>query len=348
MPSIGVEPEVIQEEEVEEEVSIGIRNFIWRQEKRLARGQRLLCILELSFLLMERLTLKKFHHLQRWKKVKQWLNPLGSTNIKTLMSMRRDDDMVGTISIIPTKYLGECESNPDEDYDQEDEGDFSFIRIEDEPGFFTRPNERQMSYLRPLHIIAILNGFKINMVLIDGRAAISLLPERMLGKVGKRTDCSGTSTLAGGVLFDFRRLAGKVALSRRGLRTDWLGLSFLKTLKIALVFDSTLPFEFSYDFPTSYNETNDASRTANLIPEAHRVENKSDVVLVGLQPEVWLWWLDFSVWWLVVLGSVLILLRVLLLLDHEKLEQKYHERFLDQIPHERFRLVEQLQDIVLY
>ncbi|RYR77487.1 hypothetical protein Ahy_A01g001980 [Arachis hypogaea] len=44
-----------------------------------------------------------------------------------------DDDMVGTISIIPTEYLGECKSNPDEDYDQEDEVAFSFIRIEDKP-----------------------------------------------------------------------------------------------------------------------------------------------------------------------------------------------------------------------
>ncbi|RYQ99714.1 hypothetical protein Ahy_B07g087700 [Arachis hypogaea] len=45
MLSIRVEPEVIQEAEVEEEVSIGIRNLNWRQEKRRARGQRLLCIL---------------------------------------------------------------------------------------------------------------------------------------------------------------------------------------------------------------------------------------------------------------------------------------------------------------
>ncbi|RYR27207.1 hypothetical protein Ahy_B02g061549 isoform A [Arachis hypogaea] len=99
-----------------------------------------------------------------------------------------DDDMVGTISIIPTEYLGECKSNPNEDYDQEDEEAFSFIRIEDEPGLFPRPTERQMSHLRPLHIVAVVNGFKINKVLIDGGAAISLLPERMLGKVGKHVD----------------------------------------------------------------------------------------------------------------------------------------------------------------
>ncbi|RYR39064.1 hypothetical protein Ahy_A09g044481 [Arachis hypogaea] len=156
-----------------------------------------------------------------------------------------DDDMVGMISIIPTEYLGECESNPDEDYDQEDEEAFSFIHIEDEPGFFPRPTERQMSHLRPLHIVAVVNGFKINKVLIDGGIAISLLPERMLGKVGKHfeelvltnivvTDFSGNSTPAKGVLLDFRRTFGEVALYGYTLRADGLGLSFLKTSKAEL------------------------------------------------------------------------------------------------------------------
>ncbi|RYR50042.1 hypothetical protein Ahy_A07g036589 isoform A [Arachis hypogaea] len=110
-----------------------------------------------------------------------------------------DDDMVGRISIIPTEYLGECESNSDEDYDQEDEEAFSFIRIEDEPSLFSCPTERQMSHPRPLHIVAIVNGFKINKVLLD-----------------------------------FGRTFGEVALSRYALRADGLGLSFLKTSKAEL------------------------------------------------------------------------------------------------------------------
>ncbi|RYR76071.1 hypothetical protein Ahy_A01g000663 [Arachis hypogaea] len=100
-----------------------------------------------------------------------------------------DDDMVGTISIIPTKYLGEYEGDPEEDYDMEDEEAFSFIRIEDEPGHFLRPTEKQMSHIRPLHITTSLNGIKVNKVLIDGGAAIiSLLSERMLMKVEKHPD----------------------------------------------------------------------------------------------------------------------------------------------------------------
>ncbi|RYR61288.1 hypothetical protein Ahy_A04g018442 [Arachis hypogaea] len=122
-----------------------------------------------------------------------------------------DDDMIETISIIPTEYLGEYEGDPEEDYDMEDEETFSFIRIEDEPGYFLRPTKKQMSYLCPLHITTILNRFKINKVLIDGGSAINLLPERMLRKVEKHpddlfptnivvTDFSGTSTLAKGLV----------------------------------------------------------------------------------------------------------------------------------------------------
>ncbi|RYR12111.1 hypothetical protein Ahy_B04g069640 [Arachis hypogaea] len=99
-----------------------------------------------------------------------------------------DDEMVGTILIIPTEYLGEYEGDLEEDYDMEAEEAFSFIRYEDEPCYFLRPTERQKSHLRPLHITTTLSGIRVNKVLIDGGAAISLLPERMLMKVGKHLD----------------------------------------------------------------------------------------------------------------------------------------------------------------
>ncbi|RYR74664.1 hypothetical protein Ahy_A02g009387 [Arachis hypogaea] len=85
-----------------------------------------------------------------------------------------DDEIVGTISIIPTEYLGEYEGDPEDDYDMDDEEVFSFIRHEDEPGYFLRPSEKQKSHLRPLHITATMSGIKVNRVLIDGGASISL------------------------------------------------------------------------------------------------------------------------------------------------------------------------------
>ncbi|XP_072073785.1 uncharacterized protein [Arachis hypogaea] len=119
--------------------------------------------------------------------------------------------MIGTISIIPTEYLGEYEGDPDEDYD-----------MEDEPGYFLRPTEKQMSHLRPLHIITTLSGINVNKVLIDGGTAISLLPERMLMKVEKHpddlvptnivvTDFSGASSPAKGLV----TLTVKVGSSER-------------------------------------------------------------------------------------------------------------------------------------
>ncbi|RYR52811.1 hypothetical protein Ahy_A06g027680 [Arachis hypogaea] len=99
-----------------------------------------------------------------------------------------DDEIVGTILIIPTEYSGEYERDPEEDYDVDDEEVFSFIRYEDEQGYFLRPFEKQKSHLCPLHINATMSGIKVNKVLVDGRATISLLPERMLMKVGKHSD----------------------------------------------------------------------------------------------------------------------------------------------------------------
>ncbi|RYR53422.1 hypothetical protein Ahy_A06g028514 [Arachis hypogaea] len=42
-----------------------------------------------------------------------------------------------------------------------------------------------MSHLRPLYITTTLSSIKVNKVLINGGAAISLFPERMLMKVRK-------------------------------------------------------------------------------------------------------------------------------------------------------------------
>ncbi|KAL1349716.1 hypothetical protein AAHE18_07G177200 [Arachis hypogaea] len=78
------------------------------------------------------------------------------------------------------------------------------------------------SHLCSLHTTTTLNGIKVNKVLIDGGAAISLLPERMLIKVGKHpddlvptnitvTDFSGSSTPAKGLV----TMGVKVGSSKR-------------------------------------------------------------------------------------------------------------------------------------
>ncbi|RYR40345.1 hypothetical protein Ahy_A09g046081 [Arachis hypogaea] len=114
-----------------------------------------------------------------------------------------DEEMVRTISIISIEYLGEYEENPNEDYAVEDEKAFAFMRPEVELDYLKRPTEKQNAHLRPLHVIAYMSGICVNKVLVDRGATISLLPERMLVKVGKHandliptnisvTDYSGT------------------------------------------------------------------------------------------------------------------------------------------------------------
>ncbi|RYR31964.1 hypothetical protein Ahy_B01g056938 [Arachis hypogaea] len=119
--------------------------------------------------------------------------------------------MVGTISIIPTEYLGKYKENLSEDYDVEDEEVFAFVREDEELGCFKKPTKKQKLHLRPLHITACMSGICIDKVLVNGGATISLLPENMLIKVGKYfddliptnvsvTDYSGVSTPSKGLV----------------------------------------------------------------------------------------------------------------------------------------------------
>ncbi|MCI37438.1 hypothetical protein A2U01_0058662, partial [Trifolium medium] len=50
---------------------------------------------------------------------------------------------------------------------------------------FERPNEGMKNHLKPLFIQAKINDVGVNKVLIDGGAAVNLMPEFMLNKIGK-------------------------------------------------------------------------------------------------------------------------------------------------------------------
>ncbi|RYR34669.1 hypothetical protein Ahy_A10g049656 [Arachis hypogaea] len=164
-----------------------------------------------------------------------------------------DDEMVGTISIIPTEYLGEYEGDPEEDYDMEVEEAFSFIRYEDELGSFLRPTEKQKSHLRPLHITTTLSGIKVNKVLTDGGVKISLLPERMLLKVGKHPDYLVPTNIA---VTDF----SGCYLSLEGL-----------TVKLRY---PQLNFSHGLNCSSLCNTSDVASQIADLIVEKYPEESK--------------------------------------------------------------------------
>ncbi|WJX16101.1 hypothetical protein P8452_06177 [Trifolium repens] len=57
--------------------------------------------------------------------------------------------------------------------------------LEDQMATFERPDEGMKSHLKPLFIQAKVNNVGINKVLIDGGAAVNLMPEFLLRKIGK-------------------------------------------------------------------------------------------------------------------------------------------------------------------
>ncbi|RYR04782.1 hypothetical protein Ahy_B06g084558 [Arachis hypogaea] len=194
-----------------------------------------------------------------------------------------DDDMIGTISIIPTEYLWEYKGDPDEDYDMEDEEAFSFIRIEDELGYFLRPTKKQMSHLRPLHITTIFGGIKVNKVLIDSGVAISLLPERMLMKVGKHPDDLVPTNIvvmdfSGASMYNLKLKSLNVDRTLNSYNCEGCYLSseglYVKLRYPELGFAPTVEFSHSLLVPSLCNGNVVAGRTADLVAKAHCIENR--------------------------------------------------------------------------
>ena len=83
-------------------------------------------------------------------------------------------------------------------------------------GIFEHPTKVTKSHLQPLHIKAMVEGWLMNLVLVDGGVAINSVPKSMLGKLGNMlrdlvqtnvavTDFNGkTSTVKGVVLLNIR------------------------------------------------------------------------------------------------------------------------------------------------
>jgi hypothetical protein len=104
--------------------------------------------------------------------------------------------IVSVVSILPMEYdvWSEVVEN-EEDFDN---GDMALHRpvsyyvmnngcLEDQMASFEKPDESMKSHLKPLFIQVKANNVGVNKVLIDGGAAVNLMPEFMLKKIGKST-----------------------------------------------------------------------------------------------------------------------------------------------------------------
>eukprot|EP00256_Glycine_max_P062132 XP_014631525.1 uncharacterized protein LOC106798860 [Glycine max] len=117
-----------------------------------------------------------------------------------LLDSEPDFDVVCVVSILPSEYDVQSEVTEIEcEFDHFDMADPKPVCyyvmnngcVEEQLAYFEKPDFRMKSHLKPLFIRAKVENVGINKVLIDGGAAINLMPRSMLYKIGKHdTDLS--------------------------------------------------------------------------------------------------------------------------------------------------------------
>ncbi|WJX39866.1 hypothetical protein P8452_27373 [Trifolium repens] len=114
-----------------------------------------------------------------------------------LLDSEPDFDVICVVSILPSKYDVQSEvTELETDFDQLSMADpkpkcYYVLNngcIEEQQATFERPDLGMKNHLKPLFIRAKVEGVGINKVLIDGGAAVNLMPLSMLPKIGKY-DC---------------------------------------------------------------------------------------------------------------------------------------------------------------
>ncbi|KAK2449663.1 hypothetical protein QL285_008835 [Trifolium repens] len=114
-----------------------------------------------------------------------------------LLDSEPDFDVICVVSILPSEYDVQTEiTELETDFDQLEMADPKPICyyvmnngcIEEQQATFERPDLGMKNHLKPLFIRAKVEGVGINKVLIDGGAAVNLMPLSLLPKIGKY-DC---------------------------------------------------------------------------------------------------------------------------------------------------------------
>jgi hypothetical protein len=102
------------------------------------------------------------------------------------------DVLVNVVSILPREYDVRSTSEPDEDFVEPELDDYTPVCfyvmnngcIEQQKAVFERPHEGMKSHLKPLYIKAKIGDVGVNKVLVDGGAAVNLMPHFMLKRLG--------------------------------------------------------------------------------------------------------------------------------------------------------------------
>nr|KYP60888.1 hypothetical protein KK1_023308 [Cajanus cajan] len=109
------------------------------------------------------------------------------------------EDICGVVSVLPSEYAGAMESmNEQEDIHSEDFFDdpnyeskiiwvnqISRVLPKFNSAVFDSPTEEMKGHLKPLLLTLMIEGQEVNKVLVDGGAAVNILPKTMLKRFGK-------------------------------------------------------------------------------------------------------------------------------------------------------------------
>ena len=96
------------------------------------------------------------------------------------------------VSVIPHEYYQETEVEDCEEADEEEMAKHKPVcyyilnngAVEEQNAFFERPDGAMRNHLKPLYIRAKIEDTGINKVLMDGGAAVNLMPHYMLKRIG--------------------------------------------------------------------------------------------------------------------------------------------------------------------
>ncbi|MCI31552.1 hypothetical protein A2U01_0052764, partial [Trifolium medium] len=112
-----------------------------------------------------------------------------------LLDSEPDFDVIcNVVSILPREYDVWYEiTDREEEFEEPPFADFKPVCyyvmdngcVEEQQAIFEKPDEGMKNHLKPLFVRAKVNNVGVNKVLIDGGAAVNLMPHSLLNKIGK-------------------------------------------------------------------------------------------------------------------------------------------------------------------
>ncbi|PNX81972.1 hypothetical protein L195_g037997, partial [Trifolium pratense] len=119
--------------------------------------------------------------------VNPWANGRYATFNKKVLEKDEDPDFdvfVNVVFILPREYDMWSMSEEEDLEERLPVPDLKHVCVEQQ-AIFEKPDEGMKNHLKPLFVRAKVNDVSINKVLIDGGAAVNLMPLSLLSKIGK-------------------------------------------------------------------------------------------------------------------------------------------------------------------